>query len=146
MVGVGDRDVTRGQGGAALSAVLAVLVLGITLTMAALAFASTGFSAGNAYERRAASMARERDALAFLVQSIRPDLAKGVEGDTQTVTVAGMTATCVGESGSGQASGAGRTDRVIACSTPSIRARYRIFDRSGDKPGITVEALSSSTG
>jgi len=150
MVGVGDRDVTRGrsgfrgQSGAALPAVLALLVLGITLTMAALAFASTGFRAGTAYQRRAATMSSERDALAFLVQSIRPDRTKGVEGDTQTVTVAGVTATCVGETGSGQASGEGRTDRVIACSTPSIRARYRIFDRSGDKPGISVETLSKA--
>ena len=41
--------------------------------------------------------------------------------------------------------GNGRTDRVIDCSTPSITARYRIFDRSGDQPGIIIETLSTST-
>ena len=47
--------------------------------------------------------------------------------------------------GSGQVVGIGRTDRVIVCTTPSIAATYRIFDRSGDQPGIIVEKLSTST-
>ena len=128
-----------------MALVLVLLVVGILITGAALAFASTGFRAGSAYELHDKKLSSERDALEFLVQSIRSDLAKGAQGNTQTATVAGVTATCTGESGSGQASGAGRTDRVIACTTPSITARYRIFDRSGDQPGIIVETLRSTT-
>ncbi len=125
--------------------VLVLMVVGVTIMLAALAFASTGLRAGSAYERHDQRIAAERSALDVLVQSIRPDLNKGIEGDTQTATVAGVTATCVGQAGSGQASGVGRTDRVIDCTTPSVVARYRIFDRSGDQPGIIVETLSTST-
>ena len=53
------------------------------------------------YERRGQKIGSERDALDFLVQTIRPDLARGVAGDTRTATVAGVTATCTGEAGSG---------------------------------------------
>lgn len=135
----------RDQAGFSLPMVLVLMVVGVTIMLAALAFASTGLRAGSAYERHDRTIASERSALDVLVQSIRPDLSKGVEGDTQTVTVAGVTATCVGQAGSGQVSGAGRTDRTVVCNTPSIEATYRIFDRSGDQPGIIVETLSTST-
>ncbi|HPU39200.1 MAG TPA: hypothetical protein PLS63_06470 [Microthrixaceae bacterium] len=135
----------RAQGGSALIMVLALLVVGVTITLASLAFASTSLRTGSVYQRRDAKIASERDALGYLVAVIRPDLTKGVQGNTQSATVAGVTATCVGQTGSGQVSGIGRTDRVIACNTPSIAATYRIFDRSGDKPGIIVETLSATT-
>ncbi len=125
--------------------VLILMTIGLVVAVAALSFAFTGFRAGSTYERRGQQLETERDALAYLVQTMRPDLAKGTAGDSRSVTVAGVTATCVGEAGSGAAEGEGRTDRVIACSTPSITARYRIFDRSGDQPGILVETLSTST-
>jgi len=142
-VGIARRP--RGQRGATLAVVLILMTVGLILLVAALAFASVGFRSGSAYERRGQKIGSERDALDFLVQTIRPDLARGVAGDTRTATVAGVTATCTGEAGSGQVVGNGRTDRVIDCSTPSITARYRIFDRSGDQPGIIVETLSTST-
>ena len=135
----------RDQAGYSLPMVLVLLVVGVIIMLAALAFALTGLRAGSAYERRDRTIADERSALDVLVQSIRPDPSKGVQGDTRTATVAGVTATCVGQAGSGLDSGAGQTDRLIVCSTPSIHATYRIFDRSGDQPGIIVETLSSST-
>lgn len=135
----------RGQSGFALSFVLVLIVVAMTITLSALAFAMTSMRSGVVYARRDIARSQERDALDYLVQTIRPNLTKGVQGDTQTATVAGVTATCTGESGSGQTSGAGRTDRTITCSTPSITARYRIFDRSGDQPGIVVETLSFTT-
>lgn len=125
--------------------VLAFIVAGTILTLAALAYARTSLRAGMAYEEHNTEFSRERDVLTYLVQSIRVDRSKGVEGDTRSATVAAMSASCTGETGSGQQSGAGRTDRVITCSTPSIDARYRIFDRSGDQTGIIVETLSSTT-
>jgi len=134
----------RGQSGVALTFVLILIAVGITITLAALAFAMTSMRAGTAYVRRDVARSQERDALDYLVQLIRPDLTKGVQGSTQTATVAGVTATCAGESGSGQASGMGQKDRTITCTTPSITARYRIFDRSGDRPGIIVETLSET--
>ena len=124
--------------------VLVRMVVGVTIMLAALAFASTGLRAGSAYERHDQRIAAERSALDVLVQSIRPDLNKGIEGDTQTATVAGVTATCVGQAGSGQASGVGRTDRVIDCTTPSVVARDRIFERSGHQPGIVDQPTSTS--
>ena len=133
------------QAGSSMIMVLVLLVVGVTITLAALLFASTSLRAGSAYERRDVKIAAERGALDVLVQSIRPDLAKGVQGNTQTATVAGVTATCTGQAGSGQVVGIGRTDRVIVCTTPSIAATYRIFDRSGDQPGTIVETLSTST-
>lgn len=135
----------RGQSGFALSFVLVLIVVAMTITLSALAFAMTNMRSNVVYARRDVTRSQERDALDYLVQTIRPNLTKGVQGDTQTATVAGVTATCTGESGSGQTSGAGRTDRTITCSTPSITARYRIFDRSGDQPGIVVETLSFTT-
>lgn len=135
----------RNQRGATLAMVLILMTIGLILVVAALAFVLTGFRAGSTYEKRGQKIAAERDAMSYLVQTIRPDLAKGIQGDTRTATVAGVTATCQGESGSGVTQGAGRTDRVIECSTPSITARYRIFDRSGDQPGIIVETLSTTT-
>ncbi len=135
----------RGQGGFALTLVLALVVVAITVTAAVLAFAATSVRAGSTYRTRDEARARERDALEYLVQTIRPNLAKGVAGNTQTATVAGVTANCAGDTGSGQTStppAQGRTDRVITCTTTSIKARYRIFDRSGDAPGILVETLS----
>lgn len=135
----------RSQRGSALVMVLALLVVGVTITLASLAFASTSLRSGSVYERRDIKVASERDALDYLVAVIRPDLTKGVQGNTQSATVAGVAVSCVGQTGSGQVSGIGRTDRVIACNTPSIAATYRIFDRSGNQPGIMVETLSSTT-
>lgn len=137
---VTDRR-TRGQAGVALTFVLVLVAVGITITLAALAFAMASTRAGTVYVKRDLARSRERDALDYLVQVIRPDLTKGVQGNVQTATVAGVTVTCTGESGSGQTAGKGRTDRTITCTTPSITARYRIFDRSGDRPGIIVETL-----
>ena len=135
----------RRQAGIALPMVLVFLLVGTVLSVAVLAFARTSFMAGSVYEDRAVRLSKERDALDSLIQTMRTDLAHGVAGDTRTVTVAGITATCTGQPGSGVTSGAGRTDREVRCSTPSIRATYRIFDRSGDRPGIIVETLSSTT-
>ena len=135
----------RGQGGFALTLVLALIVVGVTVTTAVLAFAATSVQAGSVYSSRDAARARERDALDYLVESIRPNLTKGIAGNTQTATVAGATATCVGQTGSGTLAtppAQGRADRVITCSTTSITAKYRIFDRSGDQPGIIVETLA----
>ncbi len=132
---------TRGQAGVALTFVLVLVAVGITITLAALAFAMASTRSGTAYVKRDVARSQERDALDYLVQVIRPDLTKGVQGNVQTATVASVTATCTGESGSGQISGMGRTDRTITCSTPSMTARYRIFDRSGNQPGIIVETL-----
>ncbi|MCB1257664.1 MAG: hypothetical protein KDB26_11190, partial [Microthrixaceae bacterium] len=78
----------------------------------------------------------------YTLAIVRDDLTKGREGQTETRTVAGVTATCVGQTGSGLISGAGRTDRVVACSTPSINTKVRFFDRSGDGPGVIEETLS----
>ena len=125
--------------------VLAFVLAGSIITVAVLLFAQTSFNVGSEHLRHNRSIARERDALEYLIATIRTDLAKGVQGDTRTATVAGVTATCVGQTGSGQTSGAGRTDREIVCTTPSITARYRIFDRSGAQPGIIVETLSYRT-
>lgn len=145
MVSRGRRH-TRGQGGFALTLVLVLVVVAITVTTAVLAFAATSVRAGSTYRTRDEARARERDALEYLVQSIRPDLSKGVANNPQTATVAGVTASCTGDTGSGLTSTPpapqGRTDRVITCTTASIKARYRIFDRSGDAPGILVETLS----
>lgn len=144
-VSAGRGRVTGSQRGASLLLVLVFVVVGAMLTVAVLAFARTSFLTGTAYQERDLERSRDRDALEYLVQSIRPNLSQGIQGDTRTATVAGVTATCTGETGSGQTSGAGRTDRVITCSTPLINARYRIFDRSGDRPGIIVETLSFTT-
>lgn len=135
----------RDQSGIALSFVLILIVVALTITLSALAFAMTNMRSNVVYARRDVARSQERDALDYLVQTIRPNLTKGVQGDTQTATVAGVTATCSGESGSGVTSGAGRTDRTVTCTTPSITARYRIFDRSGDQPGIVVETLAFTT-
>jgi len=143
---VNEHPSHRGQGGFTLPYVLILIVGGVTITLAALAFAFAGSTAGTTYQKRDVRLARERDALEYLVASIRPDLNRGRAGDTQTATVAGVTASCTGQTGSGQTSGVGRTDRVIKCTTASTTATYRIFDRSGDRPGIVVETLASTTG
>ena len=68
-VGIARRS--RGQRGATLAVVLILMTVGLILLVAALAFASVGFRSGSAYERRGQKIGSERDALDFLVQTIR---------------------------------------------------------------------------
>lgn len=131
----------RNQSGFALPMVLAFVVVGTLITAAVLAYASTSFRIDTVYSDHNARISAERDALTYVLTTIRTDPTKGVQGNTTSATVAGVTATCAGDTGSGVAQGAGRTDRVVNCSTPSITTQVRFFDRSGDKPGVIEETL-----
>lgn len=132
----------RGQGGFALPAVLAFLVMGTILTMAVLSFSSTALGVDRDISNRNSELAAERDAIEYALASTRYDAAKGVGGTSQTYSVAGVEVTCTGVSGSGVEAGGGRTDRTVECATRSIRTTVRFFDRSGAKVGVMTETLS----
>ena len=139
-VGIARRS--RGQRGATLAVVLILMTVGLILLVAALAFASVGFRSGSAYDAVGEDRVERGARLPGADHPAGP--GRGWPSDTRTATVAGVTARAPVRAGSGRVVGNGRTDRVIG-RPPSITARYRIFDRSGDQPGIIVETLSTST-
>lgn len=136
------RTLVIDQEGFALPVVLAFIAVGTIITVAVLAFATTSMKVGRATTDRNDRISAERDALEYTLAVVRDDLSKGREGQTETRTVAGETATCTGQPGSGVISGAGRTDRVVECTTSSITTTVRFFDRSGDGPGVIEETLT----
>lgn len=136
----------RGQAGFALPAVLAFLVMGTIITVAALSFALTALGVGRDVTVKNSELSAERSALDYAFTATRYDLNRGVEGSKDSYTVAGVTVRCSGQPGSGTTVGAGRTDRTVECATPTIRATVRFFDRSGTKAGVMVETLSWRVG
>lgn len=135
-------DRAAGQGGFALPAVLAFLVMGTIITVAVLSYSSTAMGVGRDIKDRNVRLAGERDAIEYALAATRYDLDKGVGGSKDSYTVAGAEAVCVGQSDSGVAVNGGRTDRTVDCSTRSISTTVRFFDRSGTKAGVMVETLA----
>ncbi len=134
---------SRGSGGFALPVVLGFIIIGTLITVAVLSYATTTMKVGVSASERSAKITAETNALDYLLAIIRPNMAMGFEGDTQSRTVAGVTATCIGQTGSGvfPSGSFGRTDRVIVCTTPSINSKIRYFDRGGSKAGVIEEIL-----
>lgn len=121
--------------------VMVFMLIGTAITLAVMGFAQTSMRADQKVTRHNRDLATERDALEYVMAVVRDDLSLGTAGKTETVTVAGVTASCVGLASSGVPSGAGRTDRLVDCATDSLSVRVRFFDRSGARAGVIEEIL-----
>lgn len=138
------RSRNRGQAGAVLAVVLAFTLVGTMLLLAVLSFAFTGTRAAPSYQGRIDEVQLNADAMNFAIQAMRTDMTKGVAGTSSTYTYGPVSVTCVGELGSGVASGLGTTDRTVACATAAndLKVMVRFFDRGGSKAGVLAEVLS----
>lgn len=136
----------RDQGGFALPMVMAFMLLATAVALSALSYARSSMEAGNEAVAVNRQRSVERDALEYVLAVVRDDMSKGVAGQTEAATVAGVRAECVGQPGSGQTSGTGRTDRTVKCTTPSMTLLVRFFDRGGARAGVVEEVLRRDIG
>ncbi len=136
------RDQDGAERGLVLLLVLAILLMTSLMLTVLVSYLSAGLHAGTAYQGRIDKVQRNADAVTFAVNAIRNNATLGRAGTTSSWIYNGVTVTCTGDAGSGVASGLGRTDRTVTCSTPVIRSQVRYFDRGGSGVGIVTEQLS----
>ncbi|MEI2637746.1 MAG: hypothetical protein V9F03_01920 [Microthrixaceae bacterium] len=136
----------RNQSGFLLPVVMLFMLLGTAIALGVLSYATTSLRSGQDVIDHNRSEAAQRDALEYVMAIVRDDMSKGVAGQRESATVAGVTATCVGAAGSGQASGTGRADRVVDCSAGATTITVRFFDRGGARAGVVEEVLRRDVG